>query len=236
MKKIKKRTLLNTSVILCVIVFLIPFFLKDDSDTLLTTISVSFTAMGATATLITLFIAIFLYERFGLESRFVNNQTDKVLELVDELKGKMFRGVTNNGTYLFGTNRDKLKFIKEFSEFKEDDKEKIVLISLEDYNDCWDKILEISRSYWLPKIIKEKISFLNLIMVNETENPLNDEYVRLKFGKEVAGEWLITLPKFTFLEFIDHLDSLSSSIEEWLKQHSDLTIDFKLEEPEKQSS
>ncbi|HQK40262.1 MAG TPA: hypothetical protein PLO52_09135 [Flavobacterium alvei] len=236
MKKIKKKKLINISVLLCVIAFILPFFFKKSNDSLLSTISVSFTAIGATATLITLFIAIFLYERFGLESRFINNQTDKVLELVDQLKGKSIRCETNNGTYLLGTNRDKLKFVKEFPKFNEIDKEKIVLITLEDYKNSWDKVLEISRSYWLPQKIKEKISFLNLIMVTNVENPLNNEYVRLKFDTENENEWVEILPKLTLLEFINNLDNLSKSIEKWLKQHSDITIDFKLEEPEKYPS
>ena len=46
----------------------------------------------------TLFIAIHLYQRFGLESRFIGAQTDKVLEIVDFFKGRYFSANVNEYT------------------------------------------------------------------------------------------------------------------------------------------
>ena len=236
MKRIKKKRLVGSSIILCLVAFIIPFFMRECNDSLLTVISVSFTAVGTVATLITLLIAIFLYERFGLESRFINNQTDKVLELVDLLKGKYLMCETNNGKYLLGTNRGKIKSIKELSKFNDYDKTKLILISDDDYKKAWSKILMVKRNYWLPQKIKKKLSFLELIAVNEIENPLDEKYVRLDFGIETDKTWLVTIPEMTFEEFINHLDNLVKYIEKWLKQHSDIIIDFKLEEPEKYPS
>jgi hypothetical protein len=236
MKRIKKKKLVGSSIILCLIAFIIPFFLRECNDSLLTVISVSFSAVGTVATLIALLIAIFLYERFGLESRFINNQTDKVLELVDLLKGKYIMCETNNGKYLLGTNRGKIKTIKEFPKFNDFDKNKLILISDEDYKKAWSKILVVKRNYWLPQKIKKKLSFLELIALTNVENAQDEKYVRLDFGIETDKTWSGTIPEMTFEEFITQLDNLVKSIEKWLKQHSDIIIDFKLEEPEKYPS
>jgi hypothetical protein len=233
MRRIKKKKLVGTSIILSILAFIIPFFLRDCNDSLLSVLSTSLTAVGTVATLVTLLIAIYLYERFGLESKFINNQTDKVLELVDLLKGRIIMCETNNGKYPLTTNRSKMKAIKGLSKFRENDMPKMILISIDDYDKAWSKILEIKRSYWLPEKIKKKIMFLELIGIDNIENSQSEKYVRLDFGMEDNKDWSITIPEMTFGEYINHFDALIKSIEKWLKQHSDIIIDFKLEEPEK---
>lgn len=70
----KQFLLIIISVIGSILAFMIPFFITNKNDSLVSILSLSFTAVGCFATLMTLVIAILLYKRFGLEYRFVEKQ------------------------------------------------------------------------------------------------------------------------------------------------------------------
>ncbi|WP_298393164.1 hypothetical protein [Flavobacterium sp.] len=231
-KKVKKKELIGLSIILCLISFVIPFFIRESEDKLLDVFSVSLGFVSTTATLITLYIAFKLYDRFGIDTIFIQRRTDKVLELVDLLKGKYMYPIGEIGEYNLGTNRDKIIGIKELPFYKLD-KNKLVLVSVEDYNKAWLKIFEIKRSYWLPKKIKKKIEFLEFKMFLKTENSLSKEFIRINFNEVDEKIWSETYPKMTFDEFLSNIDDLVKSIEKWLKKYSNIKLDLNLAEGQK---
>ena len=157
-KKLKKKELVGTCIIFLIAAFFIPFTIRIETESTLSVFSAAMTAVGAVATIATLFIAIPLYQRFGLESRFIGEQNDKVLKIVDILKGQYFMGNTNQYSYLLGTSRKKIRLTMN-GPFYQLDKNKIVLINFEDFSKTWDKVLEIKRSYWLPNKIKKRLNF-----------------------------------------------------------------------------
>lgn len=233
-KRIKKKDLVSISIFFILVSFIIPFVIRTENETNLTVVSASLTAVGTITTLITLFIAFQLYERFGLESRFIGNQTDKVLELVDFFKGKSFKASTNKYSYFCGTNRDKISLIKNGSNYPID-KSKIVLMNYDDYTKTWDQLFEIKRSYWLPEKLKKKIEFMEFIMLDDVPDAFDEKYIRISAStkRDENVEWLKVIPEITFDEFNSKLDILIKAIEKWLKQHSDIRIDLNLAEPEK---
>ena len=235
-KKLKKKDLVGTCLVFLTIAFLIPFLIRKETDSILSVFNTAITSTSAVATVATLFIAIHLYQRFGLESRFISEQTDKVLEIVDILKGQFFMGNTNKYSYLLGTSREKIETTMK-SPFYQSDKNKIVLINEEDFLNTWVRILEIKRSYWLPKKIKKKIEFMDIFMFDEVENPFDEKYIRIqnisKKKNLKKGEWLIAYPTFTFNDYNKNYYELIKSIEKWLKQHSDIKIDLNMNETKK---
>ncbi|HKC69521.1 MAG TPA: hypothetical protein VKG26_14895, partial [Bacteroidia bacterium] len=158
----KKNNLIILSISLCILSFIVPFFLKSSQDTYLSVISVSLTAMGTVATIITLIIAIYLYDRFGLESKFIEKQTEKVLELTDLLKGKTILVKTTGFTYFIRPSRQQLKSFNNDIIWYQEDRKKQILISPEDYDKALVEIIAIQRSYWLPEEIKIKMEFLQI--------------------------------------------------------------------------
>ena len=235
--RIKKKDFIAISIISIIIAYFIPFAFKSKDESTLDVLSVSLSAIGTVATVITLFIAINLYQKFGLESRFIGTQTDKILEIVDLFKGKSFMANTNSFTYICGTNKEKIKMLKTGSNYQLD-KNRIVLINDKDFTNTWDKLLEIKRSYWLPAKIKKKIEFLDFIMFDNVADAFDEKYIRIyndSINKtEIKDiEWLITNPTITFEEYNISINALIKSIEKWLRQHSDIKIDLNLIEPEK---
>lgn len=238
-KRLKKKDLITVSLIFLIIAFIIPFTIRTEEESDLEVLTASITAIGALATFITLFIAIALYDRFGLETRFIGKQTDKVLELVDFLKGKYIIASTSQHGYMITTNRDKIEGIRKVPPY-ENDKSKKIIVDYDNYKKMWSKNLyEIKRSYWLPQKIKKKIEFLEISILASVEDPFNESYIRFfsdasrNKNADEPIEWKIIIPEITFEEFNNNLFNLTKTIEKWLKQHSDIKIDFNLAESEK---
>ena len=228
--KFTKTQLLIISLILCLIFFLFPFLLKNSTETIFSTLSLSFTALQTIATIIALIIAINLYDRFGIESDFKLKQTNKVLELADLLKGNFFKVQYKNGGYFINLKKDFLKMIDELKTF-EWDSEKIILISLNDFQNTFGEIIALKRSYWLPDSIKEKIKFLEFYGLNDVEDPADQKYVRYHFSNNIDNkEWMETMPTMTFREFTKNLYDLVESIEIWLEKNSSVKLNLKFEE------
>lgn len=240
MKKInKKKNLVSISVISIAFTFIVPFLIRTEQNTNLEVLAVSITAIGAVATILTLYIAFELYDRFGLESRFIGKKTDKVLELVDFLKGKYIFASTDEIVYNLTPDRNKIKGIKSVPRYI-NDKSKIIIVDYENYKKTWGKPLyEIKRSYWLPEKIKKKVEFLEFSILGSVEYPFDEKYIRFFANsakdkiKDESIEWQIILPEISFDEFNNNLDSLIKTIEKWLERRSGIKLDFNLGESEK---
>jgi hypothetical protein len=121
MAKFKKNTLVIFIIISTVIILIVPFFFKSRYD-LIAIYSLIFTAIAAIATVATFIVAILLYDKFGLEHKFIDKQTDKVLELIDLLKGKVITAKTKGFTYFVRTSRSKLLELNSVIQFNNDSK------------------------------------------------------------------------------------------------------------------
>ena len=227
---IKKNRVIGLVIvcIICLIGFVFPFIIKANNDTIISVLSLSFTAVAAIATVATFIIAVLLYDRFGLERKFIENQTEKVFELADLLKGKVITARIDKYNYLIRPSRTQLNEFNSLPFYPQYCKKRIA-ISMEDYYLSLGEILVIKRSYWLPSEIKEKMKFLEIALIY----PSTEDCVKLEFKKGESREWNFTIPEMTFESFIMNLHDLVKAIEDWLEKHSAIPIDLKLEEPNK---
>ncbi|MEX2484717.1 MAG: hypothetical protein WED10_09160 [Brumimicrobium sp.] len=235
--KLTKNEIIIWSAGVCIIAFISPFFFSSKSDSILNLLSVAFTAVCAVAAILTLIFAVIIYDRVSLKGKFLENQTNKVFELVDELKGNRI-SIHSGNVIIFvrftGTALKGLSGLKSFEYCRENK----LLLNYDDYNSSTKKIFEVSRSYWLPEEIKSKVDFLNIYGFNESVNyKAFRGYSRVQIGqnKEIMHDyrWHTTIPEISVEEFITNIDKLVRSIEAWLKENSDIKLDLKLSEPEK---
>lgn len=230
-KRPTKKQFIFLTTILSAITIVLPFFIKNCEESWLTVYSSVLTAIGTVATFITLIIAFCFYEKFGLESKFIEKQTDTVLELINLLKGKTIFAHSVYGTYFLYPSCERIKDLPEFDLYDKD-KKKYILISNEDYQKAWEKVFGIKRNYFLPKEIQKKFKFIEFPLSIEIEDSNDKEkYIRISFVKNQDEKWTQPLPKMTFENFNLGIFELVKSIEDWLKLHSDFEIDFKMEEP-----
>jgi len=228
--KLNKILLGIISITCSILAFVLPFVISKSSDSYLSILSTSFTGLGAIASLFTLVIALILYQRFGIESRFIERQTDKTLELVDIIKGKVINVKTKKYNYFLRFKIDDKNILKE--KFYDYLNPKIIIIKHNDYEIFTRSLYEIRKSYWLPKEIKEKMGFLIIYGHKKLSDDSNSEkYARLNFENDNSGDYVLPMPEMTVADYIKKKNELTKSIENWLSKHSDIKIDLKLEEP-----
>lgn len=230
MRTVKKQHLIWASVLICGLAFAFPYLIRTREDSLFSVLSLSISAVGTIATVATLIIAIFLYDRYGLEGKFIEKQTEKVLELADLLKGKTIRVKAKDFDYFVRPSRKQLADFVGFAPYQRDHK-KIIIISPDDYELALRNIITVRRSYWLPQPIKDKMTFLEFAAFGQLDDPQDEKYVRFDFNESKFENWMITLPEMTFEEFNNNLHDLVLEIENWLSKHSNIHIDLELEKP-----
>ena len=191
-------------------------------------LSLSLSAVAAVSSIITVIVALSIYDRFGLNSKFIERKVDKVLELVNLLKGQVYSFNSPNGTYLIRPSINQIDRLTEVPNYDEYKKLKIAF-NANDYVEMNKEILLISRSYWFPSEIRNNLNFLELKVTNH----LDPEKVYIKLESTNPADSISAINDITDLEmFVADLRKLVFSISEWLKNNSGLDIDFKLEEPE----
>lgn len=201
------------------------FVFGSDSSEIVSLTSLAFTILQTIATVATLIIALLLYDRFGLNSKLVEKQTEKVLELIDSLRKVSFSiTIQTKQTYFIRASRSHLKALKTIDTFKIDSQKRI-LVSIDSYIESIKEISLIGESYWLPQKIKQKLKFLEIMATIKVSEEL--DFVKLKSKLHGDKEdWVATLPELTFGEFVDDLYNLIEEVDTWIKEHTDIEINF----------
>lgn len=228
--KLTRTSLIILSIVCLLFIVIFPLIFWTCNDSFLTLISTSLTGLGAVATVITLFIAITLYKKFGIESRFLERQADKTLELVDYLKGKVITISNNKFHFLSRFNIDKYKDLDNY-EFVKILNPKPIVFKVTDYENFLSKIIEIKKSYWIPNEVREKIEALEFYAYGEEISDLKDDiYAQVDFPNKTNGNYVIPIPNMTVKEFLKIKYDLVKTIEDWLDKHCDIKISLNLKE------
>ncbi len=222
----------------------------DKGETFKDVLSLAFTSLSAVATVGTLVIAILLYQQFTIDSILVERQTNKVLELIDLLKGQVVYIGVDGYDYLSRFDVDDDTLFK--SKYYLDMAGLTLVTRSKDFEAFFDKIVNISYSYWMPEEIKAKMEFLKITgfyRVVEKEEIKN--YAKLKISKESQDdEWLLIMPNLrefrtdaaqvikieeavlSVNEYIASKNILIKAIVKWLEEKSNIKLDFKMYEPD----
>ena len=234
--KINKSLLIFLSIAVVIILFIFPFFITTRKDSLLSIYSFSFTAISAIGSFGTLIIAISLYQRFGLESKFIEKQTFTVIELAECIKGRVITANCNNElTFLIRAKIIDIEEEKRYFPMNIEFYKKIVTFkSIEDFNESMKPILKFKYDYWLPDEIKQKMNFLNFYAsISDKENNSFENveiYSEFDFGTNNERNLVTTHPQLTVEQFLKGYSDLVASIYDWLENHCKIKIDLKLHE------
>jgi len=223
-----KNKLLFFTINAWIIAFIAPLISNGMISLNSTLLSISLNAVAAVSSIVTVIIALSIYDRFGLESKFIERKVDKVLDVVDQLKGQVYSFESPNGTYLIRPSINQIDSLSDLPNYN-DDKILKVVFNANDFIELNMKILSISRSYWFPSEIRNNLNFLEL----KATNNLDPDKVYIKLKSTNPADSISVINDITNLEtFVADLRKLIFSISEWLKNNSGLDIDFNLEEPE----
>ena len=107
------------------------------------------------------------------------------------------------------------------------DKSKVLLFPT-NFDEIFRRIMIIRRSPWLPKEIKERLEFLNIICLTDISENEKMNCVKLNIDKLGLDPWMQSYPKITFEMFTINMSDLLLAIINWIETHSILNIDFDL--------
>src|SRR5258708_5433850 len=119
MYSIKKSYKILT-VLICMVGFIMPLLLKDKTDSWNSIFSTSFTILQTLISIATLFIAILLYDRFGINAKFKEKQVDKIIELASLLEVTTISVASNQLTYFIHTKQAAILRRVDYLPYKND--------------------------------------------------------------------------------------------------------------------
>ncbi len=222
-------------IILSLALFAIPFIVRERSESINATLSVSFSAVSTVLTAATFVIAYLLYEKLSLDRRIMDKQADVVLQLVDFLKGKTFIAKSDGYAYFIRPAIHQLDDSITLPKYSINS-EKVLVINSENYDIFFGALTPLMRSYWMPAEIKEKLNFLEFRLYRKSNSiersELSERYINFAFGHGVKEfDSLLVLPETTMASFISDLKSLVQTIEQWIQERSSIPVELRLWEP-----
>ncbi|KYH06699.1 hypothetical protein A1704_23080 [Chryseobacterium cucumeris] len=225
----QNSTLIFGSIFICAIVFILPFLVRSDNDSLNSVFATAFTALGAFATLITMIIALSLYQKYGMDSKLIEQQTGKVFELIDQMKGKSLTIHTGEIKYF-------LRFINIEEDLKSDPVfnrmyPKKIAVNSDDYLLFLQPLRTFMSSYLLPTEIKTHLKLFDLYAVDKEVEFSYENYVKMSYDHKIDDSFFVIFPYVTVEEFIDRKNMLIKSIEDWLSKHTSIKLDFEMGRP-----
>lgn len=203
---------------------IIPFFLRPNSDSWSSTLSLSLTIIGTVCNIITIIIVLLLYDRFGITAKFKEKQVWEVIELAILLKNTWITASSKKLKYIVNATQSSEELRKGFPEYQIDSQKALLFPS--NFSKVTEEIYTFMNSHWIPKEIKDKMKIFNILALADVENPDDDQYVKINFNNEGNEDWGISIPKLTLEMLNINLHELYITIDAWLKKHSDIAPSF----------
>jgi hypothetical protein len=245
-------------ILFCAIVF--PFLIEIN-DEYNNKLMLSFTALASTATFLTLVIALLLYRKLTIDPKIIDLQTDKVLELVDFLKGKQLSFENSEGSFLFRFDVNKTEELSD--QLYKNILGQRIAFKTKELEDLFYPINHLCKSHWMPENIKIAARFFDVVMINKINHEELNSYCKLgianqkptNIGKseddEETNYWgsIMTLTSYEgsspenpvdfdeveliVNDFIVNKNIFVKSIDNWISEKTNIEIRLRLEENDK---
>lgn len=163
--------------IAALLAFIIPFVFRDSMETVNQTLSLTATIISSVASLLTFLVAIFLYDKFGIETPLIEKQASIVFSLLEEMSKTSFMLVGNK----YGARVQLINPYLGIS-FLEERYEDKLLVS-DQYNNGLEQLTTIANSPFMPRLIADKVNQIKLYVITYVEEEEVASYTQIN----VAG-------------------------------------------------
>lgn len=218
--KNKKIKIISISIVFLIIIFCgLSYIISPTAKIVLND---AFGWFSFLSTLVTLVIALLLFEKYGLEKKIVNREQEVVFELIDLLSRKILvvHKIRQTSADYFSYNL--------FSEGKNNDIHRTGL----DLYFCEKSVIgfnvlkEYENNFWLPNLIKDKLQKANdyTMIFNDEEV---DSCIRISLLNQIDSESEAGLkygkyyPQITLEEYLNRWTDLRKTIIFWIEENSD---------------
>ncbi|MDD7886135.1 hypothetical protein [Flavivirga sp. 57AJ16] len=242
----KKRNIIILGLFLGAIAFSFPFIIAEENSTLLEIFGTSFKALSAVAGVLTLIIAVILYQKFNIDSILIEEQTHKILELVDLIYDKEAWIGANGRQFISRFTLDDNRIFSE--KFYLDMSGMALVIRRKDLDDFIEPIIKICNSYYMPKEIKDSAEFFQFVGLSKGLNNNDSElvkYAKLKynhtevdtdvwwkiihsynqFSSDVGNPTKWEDAELLVNDYVTNKNLFIQSISDWLSDNSNIKLD-----------
>ena len=227
----KKKNIIVILFITIIISILLPFIFKTKNATVNDTISVIAAITSSFASLVTLTIAIVLFNKFGIETPLLEKNTTIVFKFLEELKKSKLSINADSYVIMVLLYDPHISFINELS-FSLNRYYKDKLIFSIEYNNSLSKLFEIASSPFMPKSISNKVDKLNCYVLEM--DLANKDISKYAIVSDIEGIGSFTkFGKFngndiTIFEFLNLIEDVKVEVVNWIKKNSKYSPDLNL--------
>jgi hypothetical protein len=222
-----KNKLFVISAVLLILAIAIPIGLSCLGENALNVVDSVSALIGAFCGIITLLIAILLYNKYGVDQTITDKNLKVVLDIVEELKKTKVIAWSDSksGSYVYQLNF----WTTDLNEFSES----VVRNTLDDpiyfkisYAYAFDRLFELSQEPFAPKEVSDAIKGIQLYMLSEIKiESLTGRYavISVRTNELVENEEMIgkfNNKDMTLREYIQNFQKVKESIKTWLLSHN----------------
>lgn len=184
------------------------------------------------STLGTLLVAIYLFDKFGIDEEIKSRQLASVLELAEALREPTMLAQSSNREYFLSFRSDQVEHSSVTSKWEED-KDKTLYTDFNKMEEALHPVISFKDDLMIPNDIRKHINDLDpvgLAPVDEYEG--EDELILLGFSgdnqenRSSSQNMAIIVPETTLEEYCTKLEKLTQSVQDWLAEHSHVGVDI----------
>jgi hypothetical protein len=219
-----KRNIIFILILTIGLAVLLPIVFREKTEDFNQTLNIIGTLISSIAGLMTLLIAIMLFNKFGIETPLLQKNTEVVFSFLEEFKKTSFQ-IQGKSFGLFIRIQD--QHHKHF----EDWYGQKLLFSTE-YSAGLEKLIKLSESPFMPKSIYEKVNKLSFYILSmDVKDEDLDKYATVQvLGQPLIGTKFgrINHQDMTLFEFLNILDDLKTEIKNWISKNSNYSPDLNI--------
>lgn len=220
----KRTTLILIFVISLIIAIILPFYFRDKTESFNQTLNLTATIISSVAAILTFIVALFLFDKYGIEATLLEKNTSAVFAFLEELKlTKFFIYGEKYGLNLEMHNPHLFSLESYYGD---------KLIFPIEYYDGLNKLLSISASPFMPKSIADKaqgLRFSVLAFDVKEEDYKKYSIVNLAGQYKMDGKYgRFNHEDMTLFQFLNILDEIKTETVNWIKKNSNYAPDLNL--------
>jgi hypothetical protein len=202
----------------------VPFLVREENDTFNQTLEVAASMIAGLSGVLTLLLAILLYQKLGIDEPLLARNTDLVFRLIEKLK--TIRFIIKGDKFLLQVHMHR-PFLKSFEEHYGQR-----LLFNVDYSEGVKQIVELANNPFMPKQIAEKISLLvfNILLYDVSEEELKS-YCKVSVvgQKREDAKWgKFNANDMTLLNFLNTLEDIKVEITTWVRSKTTLDLNLNI--------
>ncbi len=217
----KRREIIILLIVIAIIIFTVPFFFdKATNDNIVSGVNL----IAGFSSLLTLIIALLLFNKFGIETSLLEKQTNQVFELLENLNKSIILVRGNHVFMRFNPAKPYQKFYEKYYDRK--------LMFSTRYVEGLENVWKYCDNVFLPKEIATKLRGLQIYMISDIKEEVNEDDLKVsapfkseeneKFGKGNNKDILM-------IDFVSNWNDLIEEIKKWISTNSSVKSELNLE-------